>query len=145
MELIFLTLINIIITSLLERLPFCTFHTNIYQQSIGLTQRKYRNIKKAIFKLHWNKGFENPSTNGKNKFLNESLLTFYQIISPSKKDIVTFINLNIWLILHKSSFNEDVIWQNFTKMYREKLLMIKYWKNLQSTQGKYLKLKWNTF
>ena len=112
---------------------------------MGLTQRKYRNIKKVISKLHWNKGFENPSTNGKNKFLNESLLTFYQIISPSKKDIVTFINLNIWLILHKSSFNEDVIWQNFTKMYREKLLMIKYWKNLQSTQGKCLKLKWNTF
>ena len=62
---------------------------------MGLTQRKYRNIKKAISKLHWNKGFENSSTNGKNKFLNESLLTFYQIISPSKKDIVTFINLNI--------------------------------------------------
>ena len=109
---------------------------------MGLKQRTYRNIKKTISNFHWNKGFENPSIDGKIKFLNETILTFYQIRSPMKKEIATIVNFNIWLILHKSSFNKDLNWQNvFPKTYREKFIMIKYWKNLQITLGKRLTLK----
>ena len=99
------------------------------------------NIKKAISNFDWNKAFENLSVDEKVDFLNETLLNIFRNYVPNKK-IKCDYQQPPWMTDNvKKSLKERC---KLTKLVREKLIMIKFWKSLKNALSKSLQLKRTT-
>ena len=103
-------------------------------------------IKKAISNFDWNKAFENLSVAEKVDFLNKTLLNIFKNYIPNKK-IKCDYRQAPWMtdIVKKILKERCKLTKFFTKMVREKLIVINFCKSLKNTLRKSLKLKRITF
>ena len=103
------------------------------------------NIKKAISNFNWNKAFENLAKDEKVALLNQTSLNIFRNVIPKKSNcgyqqLPWMTNETKNLLKERSKLTEY-----FTDVVKEKVIVIKCWKNLHNALERFWKLKSSVF